>query len=249
MTKFRWNEMPYPDEKYGPLGEGVDAGSWPLKFFKRHNGEFYDLKGNKIAFDIKTPVDTMNFRVKQLNKVKRALKELTDQQKESALYWNSENVVILHFNNVYALLKNYKVPAMDSARILSIMGDGVNDAMSLAYYFKYKFQIPRPVQIDPNLNTYLKASYDPSYPVGHGVIGGMSEIVLSYFFPDESEELKNIAIASSMSRVYGGIHYPIDVEQGLRLGRQIGNIIVNTIIDESNSYGNSINNIYKHLRF
>lgn len=249
MTKFRWDEIPYPGEKYGPIGEGEDAGSWPLKFFKKDNvGGFYDLKGNKVAFEIETPTDTMDFQGRQLNEIKKGLKSLTSNQKALALYWNSENVVVLHFKNVYILLKAYNVSAMDSARILSIMGDGFNDAMALAFYFKYKFQIPRSVQLDPKLNTYLKASYDPSYPVGHGVIAGMSEIVLSYFFPCESEKLKKIAVSSALSRVYGGIHYPIDVEQGLRLGRQIGKIIVNTVKNQSNSIGNSINTIFTEYK-
>lgn len=248
MTRFRWNEIPYPGEKFGPIGEGEDAGSWPLKFFRRDKNEFYDLNGNKVSFKIKTPSDAMDFRITQLNEVKEALKNLTDKQRALASYWNSENVVILHFKNVYTLLKTYKVPSMDSARILSIMGDGFNDAMSICYYFKYKFQIPRPVQLDPSLKTYLNTSYDPSYPVGHGVIAGMAEVVLSYFFPAESEKLRKIAVYSSISRVYGGIHYPIDVEQGLSLGRNIGCVIVNTIKDQGTDQGNNINNIYKEYK-
>lgn len=245
MARFRWEDIPYPDEKYGPIGEGSDAGSWPLRFFKRDaEGNFYDLKDNKIAFDIKTPTDEMDFNGKQLEEVKNAVKNLTPKQKEIAKYWNSENVILLHYKNVFYLLQAYKVSAMNSARILSITGDAFNDAMAIAFYFKYKFQIPRPIQLDKCFKPYLNTSYDPSYPVGHGVIAGMVEVLLSYFFPCEKAKLEQIACASAMSRVYGGIHYPIDVEQGLRLGKQIGCIIVNTIKDESNSYGNTVNNIY-----
>ncbi|AYF54877.1 vanadium-dependent haloperoxidase [Clostridium botulinum C] len=246
MSKFRWNEIPYPGENFGPIGEGEDAGSWPLKFFERNdNDEFYDLKGNKIAFEIQTPNDTMSFGVNQLNQIKTILSNLTDKQKETALYWSSDNLILLYLNNVITLLKNYRVSTMDSARILSIMGDAFNDAMVLTYYFKYKFQIPRPIQIDSKLNTYLQSSYDPSYPVGHAVIAGMASTVLSYFFPDETDQLSNTAKEAAMSKVYAGIHYPIDAEQGLRLGKQIGSIIINSIKDESNSFGNSINNIYR----
>ncbi|AEB76036.1 phosphatase PAP2 family protein [Clostridium botulinum] len=244
MSKFKWDEIPYPGENFAPIGESQDAGSWPLKFFTRDNDEFYDLKGNKIAFEIQTPNDTMSFKVNQLNQLKTILSNLTNKQKEIALYWSSDNLILLYLNNVSVLLKSYRVSTMDSARILSIMGNAFNDSMALTYYFKYKFQIPRPVQVDPTLNTYLKSSYDPSYPVGHAVIAGMTSTVLSYFFPDEIEQLNNTAKEASMSKVYAGIHYPIDAEQGLRLGKQIGSIIVNSIKNESNSLGNSINNIY-----
>lgn len=249
MSKFRWNEIPYPGENFGPIGEGVDAGSWPLKFFKRnYKGEFYDLQGNKVAFEIQTPNDTMSFRMNQLNQIKTILCNLTDKQRNLALYWNSDNLMLLYTNIITNLLKIYRVPTMDSARILSIMGNAFNDSMALTYYFKYKFQIPRPVQIEPLLKTYLGSSYDPSYPMGHAVIGGMVSIVLSYFFPDEKEQLNKTATESAMSRVYAGIHYPIDAEQGLRFGKQIGSIIVNSIKNESNSLGNSINNIYKKYK-
>lgn len=246
MSRFRWDEIPYPGEAFGPIGEGQDAGSWPLKFFIRNDkDEFCDLKGNKIAFEIETPKDTMSFATNELNQIKTILENLTDKQKEIASHWSSENLILLCLNTVTTLLNNYKVPTMDSARILSIMGDAFNDAMVLTYYFKYKFKIPRPVQLEPNLKTYLKSSYDPSYPVGHAVIAGVFSTVLSYFFPDEIGQLNNTAEEAAMSKVYGGIHYPIDAKQGLRLGRQIGSIIVNSIKDDSNSLGNSINNIYR----
>lgn len=249
LTKFRWDDIPYPGDAFGPKGEGEDGGSWPLKFFKRgEEGEFFDLMGNRVALEIETPRDTMDFKGKQVNSLKKALNNLTEEQKELARYWDSENVILLHFKNVVTLLRTYNAPAMDSARILSIMGDGFNDAMALAFYYKYKFQIPRSVQLDQELKTFLKASYDPSYPVGHGVVSGMAEVVLSYFFPGEGEKLKKIALYASLSRVYGGIHYPIDVEQGLRLGRHIGRVIVNTIKSEASTYGNSINNIFTEYK-
>ncbi|MEG2338769.1 MAG: phosphatase PAP2 family protein [Clostridium sp.] len=249
MTKFRWDEIPYPGEAFGPKGEGEDGGSWPLKFFTRgENGDFFDSLGNKVAFEIETPRDTMDFRGKQVNSLRKAYNTLTEDQKALATYWDSENVILLHFKNVITLLRTYKASAMDTARILSIMGDGFNDAMAIAFYYKYKFQIPRGVQLDPELKTFLKTSYDPSYPVGHGVISGMAEIVLSFFFPGEAEKLKKIALYASLSRVYGGIHYPIDVEQGLRLGRHIGRVIIESIKNESSEYGNSINNIYTEYK-
>lgn len=249
MTAFKWCEMPYPGEKFGPIGEGDFAGSWPLRFFKRDSeNRICDLKGNIIAFDIQTPDDKMDFRGKQINEVKKYLKNLTPSEKSLALYWNSENVLLLHIKNVLTLLNTYEASAMETARILSIMGDSLSDALTLAFHFKNKFQIPRPVQVDPTLKTYINTSYDPSYPVGHGVVGGTNEVVLSYFFPEEKEKLKNIAEKSSMSRVYGGIHYPADVKAGLSLGRHIGRLILEEIKNGANSTAASVNTIFTEYK-
>lgn len=252
MTRFRWDEIPYPGEKYGPKGEAEDSGSWPLKFFKRDDrGNFYDLENNKVSFEIKYPSDQDDFQGKQLAELKNINKNLTSEQKLIADYWQSSNPAILHFKNVMILLETYQLSTMNSARILSVMGDVFYDAMAICFYYKYKFQIPRAVQLDPNFKSYLKAGYDPSYPVGHGVLAGAVEEVLSYFFPMEKDKLKIIAEESSMSRVYGGIHYNLDVEQGLRLGRNIGRIIINTIKKDVNSLGCSIDIIsteYKNAK-
>jgi hypothetical protein len=69
----------------------------------------------------------------------------------------------------------------------------------------------------------------PSYPSGHAVISGCSQVILSYFFPPEAGRLKELADECAISRIWGGVHYPVDGEQGLRLGRQIGKIIVSVL--------------------
>jgi hypothetical protein len=46
--------------------------------------------------------------------------------------------------------------------------------------------------------------------------------VLSRFFPRQTRELARLADEAAISRLYGGIHFTSDNEQGLRLGRRIG---------------------------
>lgn len=102
----------------------------------------------------------------------------------------------------------------------------MNDAFVITWYLKFKWKIPRPNQLDRKLATVICTPKHPSYPSGHAVVAGCAQIMLSYFFPPESNRLHKLAEECATSRLYGGVHYPIDNQEGLRLGRQIGKIIV-----------------------
>lgn len=54
-------------------------------------------------------------------------------------------------------------------------------------------------------------------------------MILSYFFPRETWKLRALAEECALSRLFGGVHYPIDNDEGLRLGRQMGKLVVNAL--------------------
>lgn len=90
-------------------------------------------------------------------------------------------------------------------------------------------QIARPNQFDQDLATILSTPLYPSYPSVHAAVAGCAQNVLSYFFEGESQRLKELAEECAKSRLYAGVNFPIDNEQGLRLGRQIGDIVVSIL--------------------
>lgn len=57
-----------------------------------------------------------------------------------------------------------------------------------------------------------------------------AEIILGYFFPPEKPRLQELAEECAeecaVSRLYAGVHFPVDNDEGLRLGRQIGHLAV-----------------------
>ena len=61
------------------------------------------------------------------------------------------------------------------------------------------------------------------------MISGTAEVILSYFFPPEADRLSELAEENSISRLYGGVHFIEDLTEGLRLGRQIGEIVVDEL--------------------
>lgn len=100
---------------------------------------------------------------------------------------------------------------------------------------EYWGDVPRPNQLDQRLITAICTPKFPSYPSGHSVISGTAEVILSYFFPPEAERLKELAEENSISRLYGGVHFIEDITEGLRLGRQIGRIIVEELVKQSDA--------------
>ena len=58
-------------------------------------------------------------------------------------------------------------------------------------------------------------------------------MILSYFFPPEADKLKKLADENSISRLYGGVHFPADLTEGLSLGRQIGELVVDVLRRQS----------------
>lgn len=66
----------------------------------------------------------------------------------------------------------------------------------------------------------------PAYPSGHSTYGGAASELLSYFFPDYSEELDRLADNCGMARLWAGIHWRSDHVQGMRLGRCVARMVI-----------------------
>jgi membrane-associated phospholipid phosphatase len=95
---------------------------------------------------------------------------------------------------------------------------------------------------EPGWTPLLATPPFPSYVSGHSTFSGAAAAVLTSFFGPRtsftatSDDLPGVtrrfrdftsaAAEAGMSRIYGGIHYQFDNQDGLRLGRQIGQYVV-----------------------
>ncbi len=62
------------------------------------------------------------------------------------------------------------------------------------------------------------ASYGPSYPSGHAVVGALLAIVLAEMVPEQRAALFAFGWDYGEARVISGVHFPSDVEAGRILG-------------------------------
>lgn len=232
-----WSDLSYAGEVRVPTPADPSSYSWPLFFLKRNaKGNYTDGYGNSISFNIR-PASTIDFAGEQLSIVKQTLKDLTPDKVCIAEYWNAGPPTKQWTPIIDRLIDTYGVSASQAARILAAVHGGINDALAVTWYYKYKFNVPRANQLDQNLKTICCTPNHPSYPAGHGVVAGCAEVLLSYFFEPEQHQLRKLAEECAMSRLYAGVHYHADNEQGLKLGRQIGKVIISTLNKQYDEFG------------
>jgi hypothetical protein len=223
----RWSQYPYQGELLPPQGSPEPA-LWPMFFISRErNHIFLDPFRQQISWQIKLP-KTINWE-RELSFVERTISVLTPEQKQIAIFWGTVEATERLIPIIFKLGRDYKIGSPEIARILGYFNAGVNDAFVMSWFFKYLWDVARPNQYDRNLTTALFTPRFPSYPSAHAAVAGCAETILSYFFPRESNKIKYIAEEIALSRLYAGVHFKVDNDEGLKLGRQIGYITVSVL--------------------
>lgn len=97
--------------------------------------------------------------------------------------------------------------------------------------------------IDPEWRPFIQTPPFPSYVSGHSVISAASAEVMTHYFGEPFQytdtslvefgirsrsfnSFRQAALEASMSRLYGGIHYRSDLEEGAKVGTELGKYIV-----------------------
>ncbi|WP_411274507.1 phosphatase PAP2 family protein [Daejeonella sp.] len=112
------------------------------------------------------------------------------------------------------------------ARNYALLNAAMMDAAIVCWNTKFFYFNPRPSQINPAIKTLTGVPNFPAYISGHSTFSGAAATVLGYILPGKSAEFDAMALEASNSRMYGGIHYRSDCEQGLIAGRKIGNLAI-----------------------
>lgn len=239
----KWSEIPYAGEENVPSPEEPSAGSWPTFFLNRdRKGEFLDPEGRPIDFKIRNP-ESIDFTGKQLKTVQKTLSNITKKEIKTAEYWGTGPPTKQWTPFIDKLIDVHNISAPRAGRILGAIQGALNDVLVVTWYLKFLWGIPRPNQLDRKLVTIICTPKHPGYPSGHAVVAGCTQIILSYFFPPKSNRMRELAEECAVSRLYGGVHFPVDNDEGLQLGRQIGKIIVADLKKQKDSNHNRIDNI------
>ena len=227
-TNYRkWSEYPYPGEQTPPAPHPAPA-YFPMFFiFRRGNNEFLDPFSQRINWQIKTP-DNIEWRT-ELSFVAQTLSSLTPQKVQLAQYWGNAEATQNMLPMIFNLSKKYRLGSPEIARVLSYFHSAVNDAFVISWHFKYLWDVARPNQYGQNLTPILVTPRFPAYPSAHATVAGCAESILKHFFPQDSASIQKTMEECALSRLYAGVHFQVDNDEGLRLGRQIGAIVVNVL--------------------
>jgi PAP2 superfamily protein len=171
----------------------------------------------------------------ETNEVYAVSRALTAEQKRLADYWADGAGTVTppgHWNVIAAdLVRAAGWSTLRSTWLFAALNTAQADAFIACWDAKYAYWSLRPVTairrlIDPNWLSYLVTPPFPSYVSGHSTTSAAASTVLAAFFPAKAEQLATMAEEAALSRLYGGIHYGSDNDVGLALGRQIGNVAI-----------------------
>ena len=102
----------------------------------------------------------------------------------------------------------------------------LTDLIPLILRVKFVFNTPRPWQLAPAYGLSIRrlaspSAETPSYPSGHAIHAAAACGLVASRSPAASRPMARAAERIGQSRLELGVHYPVDVLQGLRIGRQI----------------------------
>jgi membrane-associated phospholipid phosphatase len=124
----------------------------------------------------------------------------------------------------------------------AVLGVVLHDAFLNCWTWKYRYNLLRPVTyvrryVDPTWSTFVNSPQFPEYTSGHSVASPAAAEVLTALlgelpFTDDSHAPRAMAARSftsfrhaareaAQSRLYGGIHYPMSIENGFVQGEQV----------------------------
>jgi membrane-associated phospholipid phosphatase len=108
-----------------------------------------------------------------------------------------------------------------AARVYALLGASMYDAFIASQDSKFTYWYIRPPQLDPAIVTVIPMPNFPSYPSNHSTFSATRSEVMAYLFPQHADFIRGVGKEGGDSRIWAGIHFPIDNEAGVQLGRSV----------------------------
>jgi undecaprenyl-diphosphatase len=100
--------------------------------------------------------------------------------------------------------------------LVVLVADGIADLLALA--IKRVVDVQRPAFRYAEPKALVPVPHDHSFPSGHAATSFACATTLALAFPRLAVPLYVLAVAIAFSRVYVGVHYPLDLLGGAVLG-------------------------------
>jgi hypothetical protein len=184
-----------------------------------------------------------------------AVNHLTPEQESTARLWSDDPAVTATPPGHSILIATQVLRAEDAslmtaAKTHARVGIAIRDAVVSCWSTKYRYNLVRPVTylqrlIDPHWLSPLATPSFPEYTSGHSVQSSAAATVLQTLLGAvEFDDSTNLSIGhpvrrfksfmeaadeAAVSRLYGGIHYPMAIENGKAQGVCIGRKVLERV--------------------
>lgn len=161
------------------------------------------------------------------------------------------------FNILNQVIEKEKPDFESTKNMYFTLGLALHETSVNCWDFKYSFYVARPSHviqnyIDPDWKPFHDNPSFPAYPSGHASFGGCAAKVLEHYFgshyafTDQShhgnkaflsdsrsfQNFKEMAEENAKSRMYLGVHFRKDCEDGLSLGGQVATYVINLLEEQ-----------------
>ena len=187
-----------------------------------------------------------------------ATANLTDEQFATALYWRdrpgTSYLPVGHWVRIATGVMDSgaagDLSLVDASTVYAALGVAAYDGFIANWAQKYATNVLRPITylrivLDPTWRSRVTTPPFPTYPSGHSTGSATAATVLTALlgersFTDTAGEFEGYAPRTypsftaaaeeaSISRLYGGIHFPMDLEAGKVQGECIGSLVLSRL--------------------
>jgi membrane-associated phospholipid phosphatase len=113
------------------------------------------------------------------------------------------------------------------ARAYALIASVLFDAFIASQDGKFTYWYIRPHQLDSAIVPLFPVPNFPSYPSNHSTFSAARSEMLAYLFPAHAEFIRAVGKEAGESRIWAGIHFPMDNVSGVELGKSVAQVFIN----------------------
>lgn len=216
--------------------------------------------------------DTTGELYKQALKVYNVDKTLTEEQRTIAQYWADDpsetSTPPGHWMETLGnFVKSEDMKLSRACELYALVTTAMNDACITVWHTKYRVNLVRPKtvireNIDPTWEPYVETPPFAGYTSGHSGFSGAAATILTSLIgdnlayvdsshvdigllPRKFTSFNDAAQEAAYSRMYGGIHFDCDIDDGLEQGKCVGNYYLENIKTHTSRKGGKVDEAKK----
>jgi len=113
-----------------------------------------------------------------------------------------------------------------AARAYALVAASFFDSFIASQDGKFAYWYIRPHQLDPAIVPLFPVPPFPSYPSNHSTFSATRAEVLAYLFPTRADFIRALGKEAGDSRIWAGIHFPMDNVAGVELGKKVAQVFI-----------------------